>query len=886
MSTNVATSSPYVTELSRVIDHAHCGGKALRLAEMQRLGYPIPDAVVITGAAFCRMLAENALGDPIDAIVRSLSVDDLMAIAHAAEEIDTLVTQAELPSDVAEDLTAAAVPLLESGLVVVRSSACGEDSGDAAFAGQLDSFLGVNDVEALLDAVKRCWSSYWSHRSLTYQLTRDCSLAGMGVVIQRQVDAQVAGVLFTRDINKPESGEMVAEYCRGLADGLVSGRVRPTRVTIASDRWSMVESDDPAPSVDDAMIAKLADVGRSLEDDYGVPQDVEWAIDHSGQLHVVQSRPITAFAAQHATTVWSNANVNENFPEPVSPLLYSIASVGYYHYFRNLGLAFGVSPHRIKAMEYPLRNVIGTHGGRIYYNLTNIHAVLRAAPCGEFLSQAFNQFVGAGATAARGDLPDWRSLRKGRLAEFRELGRIAVKGFRRLRRMERGVAAFEKTIDAFADDSEPKRLRTLSWEELHDLWRRFMEIRCEWTDASIADAATMLSYGLSQKLFAGEFTDEADRAIANRFLTGLCNIVSGLPTERLWDLSRLVRRNSEFAKLLLEQPANEVWQQLESDDSFSDIRDALLEFLDEWGFRCSGELMLTTPSYQENPAALLDLLRAYVERDGESPRELLIRQQQNRERETERVMSVLSRRELSRLLPWPRKNFVAKRLIRWTQRSVACRERARLKQALLYSRCRRLALAIGEAFVANEILNRDEDVFFLTFEEIESLLSGCAMFPKEAAKLSALRRSAHEKMGTVTPPDRIELAPGQYWIGDADELDVADPTSSDEVFRGVGVCGGRIVGRAVVLTSPEQFDQVAPGDILVTRQTDPGWGPILFLVRGLVMERGGMLSHGAILAREYGIPTVVDVRDATRRLASGGKLRVDGDHGVVEILDE
>jgi rifampicin phosphotransferase len=419
------------------------------------------------------------------------------------------------------------------------------------------------------------------------------------------------------------------------------------------------------------------------------------------------------------------------------------------------------------------------------------------------------------------------------------------------------------------------------------LWRRFLEIRSQWTDAALADAASMISYGLTQRFLSKEFSGEGDPAIVNRLLTGLCDIVSGLPTERLWDLSRLVRIHPELQELLASKEPNDAWREIQTNEGYGAVRSAINAFLEEWGFRCSGELMLTTPSYQENPAKLLDMLRAFATQTGESPSELLSRQREQRQVETQRVMAALSKRQLRWYLPFPRKSFIANRLIGWTQRSVGFRERARLKQALLYSRYRRLALTIGRRFVTRKLLVAAEDIFFLTHGEIESLLVGSCMFPLETAALAKLRRDAHEPLADSAPPGRLSLASGESWYDTS--FDAGDDAASNEVsnrdLRGQGVCGGCIVGRAVVLTDPNQFEQVGEGDILVTRQTDPGWGPILFLVRGLVMERGGMLSHGAILAREFGIPSVVDVQCATKRIVTGNVIRIDGDRGIVEILD-
>lgn len=912
------TVNTLVVPLTDLVDAGHAGEKAFRLARMHRLGLPVPDGVVVTTAAFNAAVCVPPIRDLIDAKVAALTLDNPRAMAVAADEIMALVTNIELSRELTDTLGGEAERLLAEGPVVVRSSARGEDSAAAACAGQLDSFLQIRALDETFLAVRRCWASYWSHRSLAYQLARGIALHGMGVIVQRQVDARFSGVLFTRDSNDApghDRGFMVMEYGSGLGDTLVSGAVTPKRLRISWDaidrsdptdgtaRASTDSPDDAEPTLDAAVVGQLARLGRRLERELDAPQDIEWAVDRENGVHVVQSRPITAPIRKSSRVIWSNANVNENFPEPVCPLLYSIAATGYYHYFRNLGKAFGIAEHRITSMEYPLRGIIGTHGGRIYYNLTHIHAVLRAVPSGEFLADAFNQFVGTETTdTSRDDAHSPADQR--RAVRVREFARFTWRVWRCFRSLESRVKRFESTIDAFAADSHPDSLPRRSRSELLGLWHGFMEIRCRWTDAALADAASMISYGLARRFMAAEFTADGEQAIVNRLLTGLCNIVSGVPTERLWELSRLVRRDVRLKRMLDERPSDEVWRRILLDDTHEPVRNALRVFLETWGFRCSGELMLTQPSYQENPPALLDMLRAFIHQDGDSPRELLRKQDLQRQRETARVMSVLSQRAVSRFLPWPRKDWIANRLIRWTQHSVACRERARFKQALLYSRCRRLALAIGNQFHGRRLLAQPEDVFFLTFNEIESLLVGDAMFHRETARLARMRRDAHEPLAALRPPDRLEMDQGDFWPEDAVEPtrhreatpgnnaahsanapDAATAPTAPGVMRGQGVCGGAVVGRAVVLTDPAQFERVSVGDILVTRQTDPGWGPILFLVRGLVMERGGMLSHGAILAREFGIPTVVDIGDATSRVVTGDTIQVDGDRGTVEILD-
>jgi pyruvate,water dikinase len=238
-------------------------------------------------------------------------------------------------------------------------------------------------------------------------------------------------------------------------------------------------------------------------------------------------------------------------------------------------------------------------------------------------------------------------------------------------------------------------------------------------------------------------------------------------------------------------------------------------------------------------------------------------------------------------VPFLREATAVRLVLRWTQRAILLRERARLKQALLYSRCRRIVLALGERLADAGRLRAADDLFFLTAEELDALVSGSAMFPDRVRDLVALRRRAHAELSNMKPPETMTLAAGEY-LPVSQEAARAPVSSGDgartATLVGTGACGGTARARATVLRDVTEAHRLAAGDVLVTRQTDPGWGPVFPLVSGLVIERGGMLSHGAIIAREFGIPSVVGVQDATRLIPPGGMVVVDGDRGEVRVL--
>jgi phosphohistidine swiveling domain-containing protein len=811
------------------------GGKASGLHQLLQIGVAVPRGAVITADATAAFSGDGIPSDVWAAVVdawRGLGADT----------------------------------------VIVRSSAIGEDSSDASFAGQLDSIPDVACERELRDAVRRCWRSGSSDRVRAYERSRHHKLRGIAIIIQQQIRASISGVLFTQD---PAGGHgALIEYCAGAGENLVAGRVNPGRLLV--DPAGVIErlaTISDAELTDDHARA-LAREGKRIANAFGSPQDVEWTIDEAGAVWFVQARPITVRARVRGKTrsiLWSNANVNENFPDPISPLLYSVAAPGYYYYFRNLGRAFGLSRRRLEAIDEPLRHIIGVHGARMYYNLTSIHTVLRAAPFGDALAAAFNQFVGADEVAPDEDKgPGWRNWRS---AQALELARIGAAVTWQYASVTRRVAEFERTVDEYARRTEPSTLRRLTRGQLLDRLRGFTTIRRHrWTNASLADAGSMVCYGALKAYLRRALPGENQEALHNTLLKALPGLVSSMPAIELWELSRAIRADRELAALFASASPEAVLAELRRNPAFTTFQRALDAYLVNWGFRCSSELMLTVPSFQEDASTLVAILRSYAGHDGESPEEILARQQDERVSETTRVF---------RRIGW-RRAAILRVLLSWTKASIQLRERARLKQALLYSRLRRVALAVGDQLCSDGRIERREDVFMLTMEELDALLSGNAMFP-EVGALIEVRRRAHARLGATRPPDTFTFAEGAY-LGNADMPERAS-AGGGAILTGTSACGGRITARATVLSDVTEAHRLRAGDILVTRQTDPGWAPVFPLISGLVMERGGMLSHGAIIAREFGIPSLVAVADATRLIPSGATVCLDGDRGSVRVIE-
>ncbi len=777
-----------------------------------------------------------------------------------------------------------AATLTQEAVWAVRSSAVGEDGEQASYAGLMDSVLGVTTRSQLEAAVRRVWASRWSARALAYEHSHG-ALGSIAVVVQRQIDPAFAGVLFTRSPEPGQGDAMLCEYCAGLADKLVAGEITPARMRIDRDRMEVVDTVDAADSARPSArsIHDLVQTALAAERLFGSPQDIEFAIDRDDKVWLVQARPITTpVSTPDRRVVWSNANVNENFPDPISPLLYSIVAPGYSAYFRNLGRAFGLSRTRLERMRGDLSGIVGVHAGRLYYNLTAIHAVLREAPFGDRLCAWFDDFTGA-SDPSRASVVRHRGFVRS-VRDAAELLSIAMRTTWQYVFVERRIRAFEARVDAYAASSSPERLAALDMIELRDLLRGFVDIRLQrWTEASLADAAAMVCYGVLKALVSKVVDDDAATGLHNDLLKGLSGLKSAEPVEALWQLAHCVTSDPALQRLFENHESSVVLDRLHADERFSAFAQQFDEYLHAWGFRCSGELMLTMPSFQERPEALIDMIRCYAEQANDAPQARLAGQRTEREAATLKLMGIARKRPVFGKWPWPSLASVLQPVMTAAQASIGLRERARLKQALLYSRLRRVALEIGSRLVARQVIAVPTDVFFLSMAELDEWLSGNAMFPDAVGALVELRRGAHASFVARQPADVLVSEAGEYPTYRSAEVTMRTDGSR---LVGTSVCRGRIVGPARVLTDVAQTRALRKGDVLITRQTDPGWAPAFVLIGGLVLERGGMLSHGAILAREYGIPTVVGVPGATELIAPGRSIEVDGDRGEVRLLDD
>lgn len=811
----------FTTPLDNLIDADLYGAKAAHLSKMKRAGFPVPDGFVVSAAAFTSCFIERS--------------DMTGLIAEIRSEVGRVGAQKYM----------------------VRSSAIGEDSDENSFAGQLDSFISSSEESELLVHLQRCWASYNKENVKVYEKHSGRKLKGMGVIIQQLIEPDYAGVIFTRSHLK--EGQLLVEFVEGHAEKLVSGKTNPKSFHYSTDETT--HEKDYLPELKEGLA-----IAEQIERFYGSPIDIEWALK-DGRFYVVQARPITS-KIKEKEVYWSNTNVNENYPDPISPLLYSIARDSYYHYFKNLSRLFRVAPDDVRKLETAYANVIGIFGCKMYYNMSSIHEIFSASPFSELLIKSFDNFVGYKAESKRikKEFP-----RRQKLSFLKEFVSLNVS-------LDRNVKEFENLVDAYSRQSK----QAVVSEDLRSCFHGFIEIRMHsWYRASLADFFAMTYHGLLGKFCARYYGDNAT-GIQNKLIQAIPGLISSKPIVDMYGVVQQIRSNPEaFDKFKnLEAPDFLTW--LQNNRSAEGILASVDSYLENWGYRCSGELMLTAENYVEKPHSFIAILQQYEKLPDHDPEKII----QEKSLEAAAAKREFRKKILKQnwwFLPWALLQIgLMNFFIRRASSGIAYRERVRLKQALLYFRFKQVLQRIERQFLKSGFIKQQGDILFFTYPEIAEHLAASSMLPGPAPRFVEERRAEYSFACAMKYPDDFYTSSGIY-AAPAEVLQKDKTSVEIASLTGLCACGGLIEGRATVLSTVLEAGKLGKGDILVTRQTDPGWVVVFPLISGLIVERGGMLSHGAIVSREFGIPALVGVDSATTKIKDGDRLILNANTGEITI---
>lgn len=822
---------------SRARSEARAGGKGASLARLLENGFAVPAGFVLTPRAF-------------QAFLDAFSVSEIAQIKHWTESELLLIRnwfrECELPRHLHLAIARAYRKL--GGPVAVRSSMVGEDAQEASFAGQLETTLSVEGEDAVAGAVKQCWGSLFSRRLVAYvrehpqaNLSEIGDTFALAVVVQRMVPARAAGVAFS--VN-PLTGEpcVVIEAVEGLGDALVAGRVDPDRYVICPDN-SVLETvlADPARRVLPATtLPELADLIRRVHRAAGQPQDVEWAWD--GQdYYLLQSRPITSLAGKR---VYTSGMVSEMLPGLIKPLVWSISTRS------KLESVLGrVFTELIGPAEIDYASLAKPIHSRIYADSTVLGELL--ARMG--LPPNFFEMMSRDETAAQHGPPpiNLRTLR----TMFR-IGRFVW-------RYGRIVPETESYLERHTQALEPYRESNWSQTAPTDLLARVSELHRLYSESLWMNFIGPLNMMLRNLLLGHLLKLWAPSVVASdlvRGLQGLKSLQSDRALRRL--ASQATALGDDVVSLLSMGDDLALRASLSATAEGRAMLEALDDFLDDFGFLSAIGTDLSRPSWAEQPSAIWQSIARYTRAPAPLDSEEIGKLREDKHREA-----------LSPMSGWQR--WIFGRILASTVVHINLREKTSFLISQDSFQLRRVFLALADRLVDLGRLEQRDDIFYLRFDEVESLVGGQLQEPEACERVSR-RRSEMQADAEIDLPDTIY---GDY-VASRQILLAADQTFLCGIVGSSGMAEGRA---RVVLDPAEAPSSLSKSDILVVPFTDVSWTPLFVGVGGIVAETGGMLSHSAIIARELGLPAVVNVKHATRLIGNGQRVVLDGSQGRVYL---
>jgi pyruvate,water dikinase len=789
-----------------------------------------------------------------------------------------------IPADASPDpdALAAALARLGGGPVAVRSSAAGEDGARHSFAGQLDSFLDVDGPAAAAAAVTRVRASAEGTRALAYlrRIGRDGGAPlPVAVVVQRMVDGDVSGVAFSRDPRDPD--HVLVSAAPGRCDGVVSGSADADTLHVHRDSLAVrvvdVTGGRAHACLDEARARAVARAVRRAEEVAGTAQDVEWTFA-GDTLWLLQSRPITARPREDGRVrLWDNSNIVESYSGVTSPLTYSFARRAYHIVYQQFCAVMGVPADTIRDDESTFQAMIGYLDGRIFYNLHSWYRVLSLLPGFRYNKSFMEQMMGV-AEAARYEPPAppttaWR--RYG--VELPHLLRLVLRLGVNLATLPRRIDRFKRDFDRAMAEHDGPHLAALPADHLAEVYR-VLERRLlwNWKAPIVNDFFAMIFYGVLRSLVA-KWLHEATSGLHNDLLCGEGGMASVEPTREALRIARRIAADPALRAPFDDEsiaPAA-LWRLVHDDARFAPLAASLDAYLRRFGFRCIDELKLEEPTLADDPSFLVVVLRNYLRQSGGVPDPSDLDRR-------ERAVRVEAERRVARAVHNP----VRRALLRWVtahaRRHVRDREDLRFARSRVFAVVRTILRGIGRDMADAGRLPRPEDVFYLTLDEVLGYVEGTA--PSTAfADLAAVRRrhADAQRAVAVAPPSRL-VTRGAVHARTSFAEPPAAAAEAGERLTGIGVSPGRVRARARVIRDPQQGVRL-DGQVLVAERTDPGWVPLFPSAGAIAIERGSVLSHSAIVARELGIPTVVGVRGLLDGIPDGAEVELDGGEGWVRV---
>jgi phosphohistidine swiveling domain-containing protein len=895
----------YILQLSSTkVTLANAGGKGMNLARLASAGLPVPGGFVITTDAYQTFVNANGLQNVIQVQLSNSAVNDAQSLDNASTNIRKAFSESSPPPNIRSAILEAYASLQSTSSqlipVAVRSSATTEDLPNLSFAGQQDTYLNVIGQEQLLKAIVNCWSSLWTGRAIGYRMRNEIQQeeALLAVVVQAMVQSEAAGVLFTANPLTGLRGETVIDATLGLGEALVSGQVDPDhyvadgasgkiksrqlgdkKIAIRSKPGGGVEKvsevTENQQALDDDDIRRLTALGAKIQAGYGFPQDVEWALaDHN--LYILQSRPITSlFPIPYEQTdpldIWFSFGAVQGVLGAITPLGQDAIRM----IFCGGGRLFGVK------LRYDTLTILTPAGERMWVKISD----LLRHPIGV---RAANVFLGMIEPSVRqimidleGDPQLGAGKGKVKLSTLRALSRFFLPFLGRLiatlRHPEKARSDFNDLLD-----SELVRPVIAGEDPFIRLARRldFMRDRTEAAFYNLLPRFVPLLGGGMAMLNLLNKASGAEVQENSEFSTLVMEATRGLPdnvtTEMdlaLWSAATAIQNEPAARAFFQERGAAELADCYLA-GSLPDVAQlAVGDFMTQYGMRGIGEIDLGRARWREEPVTILRTLQSYLQIPPEQAPDVLFERGAQAAQSAVDKLAVQARRKPS--------GWLREKLVRFSARRVrillGVREAPKFYAVRMMGYVRAELLASGRDFTELGYIEKPEDLFFLHFGELETL---SRKEPGDWKALISRARQAYENENRRKQVPQVLVSDGRTFYEGMPEAEV-----SKDVISGSPVSPGMVEGNVHVILDPRGA-HLAPGEILVCPGTDPAWTPLFMVAGGLITEVGGMMTHGSVVAREYGIPAVVGVNKATERLKTGQHIRVDGSTGKIMIIEQ
>ena len=843
------------------------GGKGANLGELWKVtGIKVPEYFCITTNAYKKTMESNERLKGLLHDLSNLKIEDRGKIVEVSKEIRMIIEHQSIPQDIVDEITIFLSRFDEKTSFAVRSSATAEDLPTASFAGQQDTYLNIIGTEAIIKHIRKCWASLFTERAVTYRIQNcfDHQNVFLSVVVQKMIFPQVSGILFTADPVTFNRKVLSIDASYGLGEALVSGivngdiyKVREGEIVhkkVSTKKLAIYASKNGGTKeqtvelqcqdkqvLTDAQILQLEQLGRKIEEHFGCPQDIEWCLADE-TFYIVQSRPITTLYPipeidDHEKHVYLSVGHQQMMTDPLKPLGMSLMKL----------ISYGNRYHAGGRLFIDVAPMLSTQDGRtmLLNNLRQLEPLTEDA----IMTIIERDFIKCLPTDNKKVTPI--SIPQKPIgndpfivSDLIQKSQISIEELKQKIQGKTGLDLIDFII-----------------EDIQELKRILFDPDSSAVFMAAINASLWMNDNMNDWLGEKNVADILSQSVPN-------NITSQMGLD-LMDVADIIRPYPQVVDYISNVKEDDFLDKLVEFEGGKEAREAILSYLDKYGMRCSGEIDITRPRFYEKPTMLLPMILSNIKNF--EPNESHLKFEKGRQQALKMELELLDR--LKKLPGGEEKANETKQKIDLIRNFIGYREYPKYGMVSRYFVYKLALREEARRLVKTSVIHEIEDIYYLTFEELREAL----VTNQVDNKIIGERKEEYKLFDKLTPPRVItsegEVITGEYKL---ENLPVG-------AMAGLPVSSGVIEGRARVILNMEDT-KIEEGDILVTIFTDPSWTPLFVSIKGLVTEIGGLMTHGAVIAREYGLPAVVGVEDATKLIKDGQRIRVHGTEGYVEIL--